>query len=382
VNGRKDGPAICHFWDAWVHPEEFAISGKNSYYKPVSPEPAPPNKPLNLRERLEVRKLQREIVKLSSETNRAGTFSRLTWPILSSLLTVLVGILTVMVSFSTYRIQQNQTDMRRQELFFEALKRATEGSSIDARIAGVWAVGSYWSYEPIDIANTLAIILATGPDYPEDGSLGAMQILRLNAGEVMGIGVSGNGDDVPRNSEREYRARLLFGNGRTGERGSVTRLHWYLREQLADGKKKNRDVREIELKLLATKWAIRRCWRFLEGCHFGNFDLSGARLYDAHLRGTFFGAANLVGADLHGADLRGADFDGVDLRCADLHEAQIKDLQNWKKIKFLDNANLYNVVDAPEGFRKWALGTKHAVELGPSEWSKFKQKVCIDQNEN
>jgi uncharacterized protein YjbI with pentapeptide repeats len=59
-------------------------------------------------------------------------------------------------------------------------------------------------------------------------------------------------------------------------------------------------------------------------------------------------------ADLVGADLEGARLDGVDLSSVDLRSAKLKGLE-WRQIKNVKGANIAGVLDAPDGFVKWAL---------------------------
>ncbi len=87
----------------------------------------------------------------------------------------------------------------------------------------------------------------------------------------------------------------------------------------------------------------------LQGASLGGANLQGANLGGANLQGANLGGANLQGANLGGANLQGASFDGANLQGADL-----RDILNWKEIKSINSANIYGVIDAPEGFIKWA----------------------------
>jgi uncharacterized protein YjbI with pentapeptide repeats len=87
----------------------------------------------------------------------------------------------------------------------------------------------------------------------------------------------------------------------------------------------------------------------LSGALLGCTDLSGARLPYANLSGAILWQVNLYGADLSQANLYEADLTGADLR-----QTNLKDIQNWNKIKRIKLANICRVADAPEGFIEWA----------------------------
>ena len=328
-------------------------------------------------EELQRRKLRFEIRKLISETGQLGIFARLGWPILSSILTAIIGMLTVVLSYSVYKIQQNQTALRHREVFLQALRTATDGSAgIDARIGGLWSLDQFWDESPVTIANTLAAVLATGPDFPKSEERSMNHIVRLNAAEVIGDGISGTSSAtvLPR-EQMAFRSLLLFGNVHRAERGAVTRIHWYLVQQRTAALQRHDDVGELDLKIDATRAAIRRCYKYLEDAHFGLFDLTDAHLHDADLARAFFGDAILYKADLHRANLAFADVLNTDLRCANLEGASLSGLQRWRTIKSIREANLRNVVDAPPGFRDWAL-THGAVDMDPAEWQARIQQTC------
>ena len=87
--------------------------------------------------------------------------------------------------------------------------------------------------------------------------------------------------------------------------------------------------------------------------------LSYADMHSANFRGSRLAHSVLSDADLHdadlvGADLEGAKLDGADLTSADLRNAKLKGI-GWQKIKNVKGAIIGGVVDAPDGFVKWAL---------------------------
>jgi hypothetical protein len=88
-------------------------------------------------------------------------------------------------------------------------------------------------------------------------------------------------------------------------------------------------------------------------------DLSDADLRSANLRQSILRSANLeraemTGADLFGADLAGADLSGATLANADLRHADLANLK-WSDALDLNNANIFGVKNAPEGFATYAL---------------------------
>jgi hypothetical protein len=97
----------------------------------------------------------------------------------------------------------------------------------------------------------------------------------------------------------------------------------------------------------------------VRGGNLSEATLSYADLHSANFRGSRLAHAVLSNADLHdadlvGADLEGAKLDGADLTSADLRSAKLKGI-DWQQIKSVKGASIAGVVDAPEGFVKWAL---------------------------
>lgn len=87
-------------------------------------------------------------------------------------------------------------------------------------------------------------------------------------------------------------------------------------------------------------------------------------------------STDLTGADLRGVDLSGTSLSDVNLRKADLRYARLSGARNWEGgIKDLTLANIYGVIDPPEGFVDWALGRMNAVSLkSDEEWQARKDK--------
>ena len=80
-------------------------------------------------------------------------------------------------------------------------------------------------------------------------------------------------------------------------------------------------------------------------------DLSGIRS-DANFSGLIF--ANTSGAIRGDANISGANLSNANLSGANLRNAKLSDVKNWRKIKSMKNANIYQIRNAPEGFIKWA----------------------------
>jgi Pentapeptide repeats (8 copies) len=96
----------------------------------------------------------------------------------------------------------------------------------------------------------------------------------------------------------------------------------------------------------------------LRDANFNFADFSDAHLLNANfrgsqLRGAGFQRADLEEADLTGADLTGADLSGATLTNADLSNASLSNVK-WRDLGSVENANIYGVKDAPDGFVTWA----------------------------
>ena len=97
----------------------------------------------------------------------------------------------------------------------------------------------------------------------------------------------------------------------------------------------------------------------LRDCVLESSDLEYAGLHFANLRGcnlhtVNFAAAMMESADLTGADLTGADLSGVNLHDADLRRVDLRNVR-WQKITAIDEANIYQARNAPDGFVAWAM---------------------------
>lgn len=90
--------------------------------------------------------------------------------------------------------------------------------------------------------------------------------------------------------------------------------------------------------------------------------------------------------DFNYADLREANFEGVTLgsvvfTSADLRGTRWKDVRGWRSIKSLRGANVYGVVDPPEGFLTWAVSEMGAVvEANDDKWHARRQEQSRESN--
>jgi len=111
-----------------------------------------------------------------------------------------------------------------------------------------------------------------------------------------------------------------------------------------------------------------------DGANLQNVRLVGADLHAADLVWT-----DLTGADLSYANLAGADLAGANLEGVNLQQANLKEIRNWRNIWSVKYANIYDVNDHPEGFKKWAK-EKGAVEIeNDEEWIEYKRKKMQEQ---
>jgi hypothetical protein len=97
----------------------------------------------------------------------------------------------------------------------------------------------------------------------------------------------------------------------------------------------------------------------LRGANLKRASLDDADLHWANLRGADLRESNLTDsllddADLAGANVAGADVAHVTLERADLSGADLDHVQNWRQIKAIRQANIFNIRNAPQGFVTWA----------------------------
>ncbi len=127
--------------------------------------------------------------------------------------------------------------------------------------------------------------------------------------------------------------------------------------------------------------------------NFCDADFRGADLRVTQMRSVEAQRTNFSGADLRGgslsySDISGARFneaslqqialvgskmEGVDLTNANLSWANLNGIKEWKKIRSIQGANIFEVKFAPQGFRAWALDNG-AVDLPPVQWRRLHGK--------
>jgi Pentapeptide repeats (8 copies) len=118
----------------------------------------------------------------------------------------------------------------------------------------------------------------------------------------------------------------------------------------------------------------------IDGGNFEGADLTGAMLKGAWLRGADLRHAKLDRikaqfADLSDANLEEAIFSRARLRKTDLRHARLAKVTGWESLGDMTLANVYGIIDAPDGFLELAH-RKGAVEIEDSEqWQALKDQV-------
>ena len=92
----------------------------------------------------------------------------------------------------------------------------------------------------------------------------------------------------------------------------------------------------------------------LEAAHLESSNLKYVNFRGGNLKGAHLRESDLESADFFEANLRGADLSLTSLKDADLRYADLKDIR-WDGIRLMENANIFGVKNAPNGFREWAL---------------------------
>jgi len=117
-------------------------------------------------------------------------------------------------------------------------------------------------------------------------------------------------------------------------------------------------------------------------------NLTGANLNKANLTVATLNKANLAGATLMNADLDGANLDGANLFSADLTGAylwrtNLANIKGWGDIKSIELANIYGVMNPPDGFIDWATSSEQgAVEIDDyNKWLEYKGKKRLEQTQ-
>jgi uncharacterized protein YjbI with pentapeptide repeats len=92
----------------------------------------------------------------------------------------------------------------------------------------------------------------------------------------------------------------------------------------------------------------------LKDANFTSANLRSTNLRNSDLENVSFEGANLNDADLSGGNLSNTKFNDANLAGADLSSADLRNIE-WKNLKDVTGANIYQVKNAPNGFIEWAL---------------------------
>jgi hypothetical protein len=257
---------------------------------------------------------------------------------LSSATIALVSTAVALVfSIWTFHRQLNEEATK---AFNDSLAEATDNSKgPDYRIAGIWQLSRYWATDNAEmVAHTLSAILVT-PDKPNDN-----QPVREAAAEVIGRAIIRQGDGLSENADKL--SLLLYGNGITGEWGTVTNVHRELLERNLTRSQADLDKDQVyQEQLQATREAIRKNWEYLENANFRRADLRGILLYEADLKGANLQESDLRFANLRLSKLSGASVRDADFECADLEGAEVTSVKDWESVRSLRLAHIKGITD-------------------------------------
>lgn len=254
-------------------------------------------------------KLGLEIKKLNQEMDWVGRFSARIWPLIATLLTIVLSGIAIIVSFRTQQKQASlQTELAHEQLTFNssvhhdeflraALSFATDNSGdSDRRIAGIWQLNSAWS-NPDDFELAASTLTA------ELGLPDKFGPARCAAAEVIGNAMNQVSPD-----NRLRLASLLFGDA-SGAWGLVTRENVVLKES---GQSNIQSPLEpCKTALDSTREAIRKNWTYLRKRDFAFTDLQGIQLYQADLAGSIFYKANISNSNLRCANLNNVNLENA-----------------------------------------------------------------------
>lgn len=263
----------------------------------------------NNKEITELKKLKLEVKLLESKSHWSNN---LTSKFIPLIVTFSGAILSYLSFFLPFQLQSKNQEY---STLIDLIKQATTSSTAEGRIAGIWMLNSYWEKREAAtnqlLANALSGIIMSDPE----------PIVRMTAAEVIGKAYSKS--DWDQNNEDQNKILIslretLYGNGKTGEYGSITYANWWLGKECNNNvesqldkidPKENKSLQNDEVNklcksgLVATREAIRKNWENLEDIHLGDTDLTNARLYESNLRGANFKSSILKGANLKNSDL-------------------------------------------------------------------------------
>jgi len=272
-----------------------------------------------------------EVDDLKNRVGFWGRFSTVLWPVIGSLLTIVLSVLT-------YRISHQQTKLAKQmdnieiankdrETLDRALSAATDNSnSVDRRIAGIWELAGFWSNQQDE--KVVASVLSAELILPED----RYRFARCAAAEALGDAIQGKSSYRGGADENRSKriAKQLYG-ATDGTLGLVTTANIFLRRSSTNRKE---DTAEHCLTpLAATKEAIRKNWEYLRATNLNVVDLSQTELYAADLAGSMLNDTHLEKAifrcaNLFGTSLSGAHYEGADFRLANVSKVTPGDIQD------------------------------------------------------
>lgn len=92
----------------------------------------------------------------------------------------------------------------------------------------------------------------------------------------------------------------------------------------------------------------------LKAANFTSANLRSANLRGSDLENVSFESASLKDSDLSGSNLSNSKFDDANLSGADLSSADLSNIE-WKNLRNVTDANVYQVKNPPDGFVEWAL---------------------------
>ncbi len=131
------------------------------------------------------------------------------------------------------------------------------------------------------------------------------------------------------------------------------------------------DLREANLKWANFNWAE------LQRAILNSADFEGASLTGAKLQGADLVYINFKGANLSSANFKSASLGYTNFEWADLSNTNFEGVVSWLRIESMENANIYGLHNAPEGFLDLAI-SKGAVDYSPreiNEWKKLRDEA-------
>jgi hypothetical protein len=258
-----------------------------------------------------------EIKKLKQDTGYLARFSSVFWPIVASVFTVGLGVVTWR---SGQEAAQREDQQKERQFVSSALKDATDSQSgVVRQIAGMWQLNALWTEADEGTQSVMAATLAS--------ILSSSQVseVRCIAAEVIGNAITEPSSFVGHSGAKRaaFLAHFLYGH-KSGTIGVVV----FQNLQTATEKNTSQPVKrcygdEEASPLDATKEAIRKNWEYLRDVNLANTNLEDTWLYGADLSGALLQNAHLRNINLRCANVTNADFTGSDLKDADLFLARI-----------------------------------------------------------